>query len=172
MDATEEARGPRQRKEAPMPAAVLTAWGTPRADLPGGLTGWPNSQRANTPANRPPDIATSKSSEAPEADQPGTGPEGPTPDAEHASGPPPLTAREAQTAGHAGAAPSTARAHHSDTGAPGDATSREAPTRGPPHTHAESESRATTADTPKRAADRGTSPGRHTGDEHYFDAFT
>ena len=45
--------------------------------------------------------------------------------------PPPPTAPRAQTAGHAGAAPSAARANRSNAGAPGDATSREAPTSNP-----------------------------------------
>ena len=70
-----------------------------------------------------------------------------------------------------GAAPSTAIADRSDTGAPGDATSRESPTRGPPQAQAESKARATTPDMPKHAADCGTSPGGHTREEKSFNAF-
>ena len=66
---------------------------------------------------------------------------------------------------------STAPAHGSNAGTPGDATSGEAPTQGPPQAHAESDARATTPDTPKRATDRGPSPGEDSRDEDSFDAF-
>ena len=135
------------------------------------MTGQPNNQQSSRPANRPPDMEARESSEAPDACQPDTGPGGPTPDAEHAAAPPQPTAHGAETAGHAGAAPSTAPAHRSYAGVPGDATSREAPRQGPPQAHAESEARANTPDTPKRAANRGPSPGVHTRDEDSFDAY-
>ena len=123
------------------------------------------------PADRLPDIAARGSSEAFDAGQPGTGPWQPTPDAEHAAGLPPPTAHRAPTAGHAGAAPSTAPAHRSDAGAPGDAAFREAMTRGPPRAHAEFEARATTPHMSKPAADRGPSPGGHTRDKASSNAF-
>ena len=78
-------------------------------------------------------------------------------DAEHEAGLPPPTAHEAQPAGHADAAPSTAPAHRSDAGEPRNAASGGAPPWGPPGTHAKSEARATTRDMPRRAADRATS---------------
>ena len=89
MDATEEAGGPPQRKDAPLPAADLTARGPPRAETPSGVTSQPNKQHASGPANHRPDITTRKSSEAPDAGQPGTEPGRPTPNAEHAAAPPP-----------------------------------------------------------------------------------
>ena len=51
-----------------------------------------------------------------------------------------------------------------------DATSREAPTQVPPQAHAESKAQATTPNTPKRGANRGTSPGGYTRDKDSFDA--
>ena len=171
VDATEEAGGPLQQKESPLPAADLPAWGPPRVEIPTGMASQPKNQHASMPANCPPDMAACGSGEAPDACQPGRGPGGPTPDAEHAAGLPPPTTHGAQTAGHAGAAPSTAPAHRSDTGAPGDAATGEAPTRGPPRAHAESEARTTTPEMPKRAADRGTLPVEHTRDEDSLDAF-
>ena len=171
LDATEETEGPPQRKEAPLPAADLSSRGQPRAEIPSGVTDEPKNQHTNTPANRPPDMAARRSSESADAGQPGTGPGGRTPDAEHAAGLPPLTTHGPQTAGHAGAAPFTTPARRRDAGASGDAAPREVPTRGPPRAHAVSEARATTADMPRRAADRGTSPGGHTRDEDSFDAF-
>ena len=135
------------------------------------MTGQPSNQHASTPANCPPDIAARESSEAPDAGQPGTGPGGSTPGGGHAADPPSPPAHGAQTAGHTGTAPSTAPAHRSDVGTPGDATSREAPTQGPPQAPAESDAHATTPDTPKRATDRGPSSGGHTRDEDSFHAF-
>ena len=114
------------------------------------------------PANGPADMASRGSGEAPDAGQPGTGPGRTRPDAEHFEGLPPPTTPGAQAAGHAGAASSTGPAHRSDAGAPDHAAFGEAPTRGPPRVHTESEARATTPDKPKRAADRGTPPGGHT----------
>ena len=64
-----------------------------------------------------------------------------------------------------------APAHCSDMGTPGDATSAEAPTQGPPQAHAESGTQATTPDTPKRATDREPSPSGHGRDDDSFDAF-
>ena len=142
-----------QRKEAPLPAADLTAQGPPRPEIPSGLMDLPNKQRTSTPANRPPDVTARESSEAPDASQPSTGGGRPTPNAKHAAGPTPPTAHGAETAGHADAAPSTAPARRSDARAPGDATSGEASTWDPPEAHEESEDRATTPDTPKRDED-------------------
>ena len=85
--------------------------------------------------------------------------------------PSPPPDHKAQTAGHTGTAPSTAPAHRSDTGTSGAATSREAPTQGPPQAHKESDARAITPNMPKRATDQGPSPGRHTCDDDPFDAF-
>ena len=73
MDATEEAGGPPQRKEVPLPSADLTARGQPRAGMPSGVTGQPNNQHASTPANRPPDMAARVNNEGPDAGQPSTG---------------------------------------------------------------------------------------------------
>ena len=171
VDATEETGETPQRKKAPLPAADLPARGAPRAEIRSGVAGHPESQRASTPANRPPDMAAHGSGEAPGAGQRGTGPEGPTADAEHAAGLPPPTAHRAQTAGHAGAARCTAQADRSNAGAPGDAASGEAPPRGPSGSHAKSAARATIPDMPMHAADRGTSPGGHSGDEDSLDAF-
>ena len=164
--ATEDAEGRPQRKETPMPTAVPSARGPTRAEIPSGVTGKPGDQHASTPANRPPDMAASETSEAPD-----TEPGAPTPGTGHAADPPPPPAHEAQTAGPAGTAPSTAPAHRSDTGAPGDATSGEARTQGLPQAHAELNARATTPGTPQRATDRGPFPGGHTRDEDSFDAF-
>ena len=116
VHATKEVGGPLQRRRSALPTADQAPRGQTRAEIPSGLTGQPSNQHASTPANRPPDMAASKSSEASE---------GPMPGAEHA--------------GPAGAAPSTAPAHRSDAGAPGDATSMEAPTQGSPQAHAECE---------------------------------
>ena len=135
------------------------------------MTCQPKNQHASTPAIRRPDMAARESSEAPDAGQPGTGPGGPPPDAEHDASLPPPTTQRAQTAGHAGVAPSMAPAHRSDAGALGDTASGKAPTRGPPRVHADSKVRATTPNMPKREADRGTSLGGHTRDEDSFDAF-
>ena len=170
MDATEDAEGPLQRKEAPVPTADLTP-GPPRAEIPSGVTGKPGNQHASTPANRPPDMAARAWSEAPNTGQPGTGPGRPTPGGEHAANPHPPPAHGAQTAGHAATAPSMAPAHRSNTGTPGDATSGEAPAQGPPLAHTESDARATTPDTPKRAIDPGPSPGGHTRNKDCLDAF-
>ena len=171
MDATEETGGPPQRTEAALPAADLPARGPPRAEIPSGGTGQPENQRASTPAHRPLDMKASGSDEAPDAGQPGIGPGGPMPDAEHAAGLPPPTAHGARPAGRAGTAPSTAPAHGSNAGAPGNAASGEAPPRGQPGAHAKSNARVATPDMPKRAADRGTLPGGHNRDEDSFDAF-
>ena len=92
------------------------------------------------------------------------------PDAEHAAGSPPRTTHGARTAGHPGIAPSTAPAHRSNAGAPGDVSFGEAATRGPTQAHAGSKAQATAPNMPKHAADRGTSPGRHTRDEVCLDA--
>ena len=89
MDATEEAGGPPQREEALLPAAALTARGPPRAEIPSGVTGQPNKQHASAPANGPPDMTARNSCKAPDAGQPGTGPRGPTRNAEHATAAPP-----------------------------------------------------------------------------------
>ena len=153
-----------------MPWADLNARGPPRAEIPSGLTGQPANQHASTPANRPPDMAARESSKAPNTGQTGTGPGGPTPGAGHAADPPPPPAHEAQTAGHAGTPASTAPAHRNDKGTPGDATSREAPTQGPPQAHAESATRATSPNTPKRLTNQGLSLGGHTRDDSSFDA--
>ena len=88
VDATEEAGGPQQRKEAPLPAADLPAQGPPREEIPSGVTGKPKDHHARTQANRPPDMEAHESSAAPEAEQPGTGPGGQTLDAVHAAAPP------------------------------------------------------------------------------------
>ena len=108
------------------------------------MMGQPGSQHTSQPANHPPDMAARESREAPDIGQPRTGPGGPTPGAGHAPDPFPPPAHEVQTAGHASAAPSTAAANCSDGGTPGDATSGEAPTEGPPQAHAESNNRAAT----------------------------
>ena len=171
MDTTEEAEVPPQRKEAQLPTADLNARGPPRAEIPSRVTGQPSNQHASMPANRPPDMVARKCSEAPVAGQPGTGPGGATLGAGHAADPPQQPAQGAQTAGHASTAPSTAPAHCSDAGTPGDAMSREAPTQGPPQAQAESDARATTPDTPKLATERGPSPGGYTRDKDSFDAF-
>ena len=166
MDAKEETGGPPQRTEAPPPAADLPVRGPPQAKIPNGGAGQPDDQCAS-----PPDMAASGSVEAPDAGQPGTGPGEQVPDAECAAGLPPPTAHGAQPAGRTGAAPFVAPAHCSDAGAPGNAVSGEAPLQGQPGAHAKSEARTTTPDTPKRAADRETSPGGHNRDEDFFDAF-
>ena len=170
MNATEETGGPTQRTEVPLPAADLPARGPPRAELPSGGAGQTGTQRASAPANHPPDMAACGSDEGPDAGQPGTEPRGPMPDAGHAAGLPPPTAHGARPAGHAGAIPSTAPAYFGDAGALGNAASGEPP-RGPPGTHAKSEAPATTPDMPKRAADKGTSPGGQNRDEDPIDAF-
>ena len=77
--------------------------------------------------------------------------------------PPPPPAHGAQGAGHADTAPSKAPAHRSHVSTPRDTTSKEAPTQGPPKTHGESDARATTPDTPKRATNQGRSPVGHNG---------
>ena len=74
MNATEEAGGPPQLEEAPLPAADLPARGPGQAEMPSGVTGQPKNQHASTPANRPPDMAARESGEAPDAGQPGTRP--------------------------------------------------------------------------------------------------
>ena len=84
---------------------------------------------------------------------------------------PQKTAHEAQAAGHAGAASSTAPAHCRDTGEPGNAAPGLAPPRGPPGAYAKSEAQTTTPDMPKRAANRGKSTGGHNRDKDSFDAF-
>ena len=116
MDATEEAGGPPQQKEAPLPAADRTGRGPLRANIPSGLTSQPSNRQASTPANRPPDIAARESSEAPDAGQPGTGTGDPRRVPSTPLPPPPPPAHGAETAGHAGAAPSTAPAHRRDAG--------------------------------------------------------
>ena len=152
MDATEEAGGPLQRKQAPLPVADLTARGPPRAYIPSGVTGQLNKQHASTPPNRPPDMTARESSEAPDAGQPGTGPGGPTPNAEPP--PPPPTNRPRGTdRGSRGRRSNHAPACRSNAGAPWDTTSQEAPTRGPPQANWEPEARATTPDTPRRNQD-------------------
>ena len=171
VDATKDAEGPPQQKEAAVPTADLNARGPPRAEIPSGVTGQPSNQHASTPANGPPDMAARESSEAPDTGKTGTGPGGRMPGAGRAAEPPQPPAHRAKTVNHAGTAPSTAPAHRRHAGTPGDATSREAPTQGPPQAHAESDARATTPDKPKRATDRGPSPGGHTSDEDSFDAF-
>ena len=116
-------------------------------------------------------MAARGDSKAPDTGPPSTRPGGPSPGTGHAADPPPSPAHEAQTAGPADTAPSTARAHRSDTETPGDATSGEAQTQGPPQAQAEPDARATTPDTPQPATDRGLSPGGHTRNEDSFDAF-
>ena len=171
VDPMEDAGGPPQQKEAPVPAADLNARGPPRAEIPSGVTDQPGNQHASTPANRPPDMAARRSSEAPDTGPPGTGPGGPTLGAGHAADAPPPPAHGAQTAVHAGTAPSTAQAHPSDAGTAGDSTSGEAATQGPPQAHAGSGARATTPDTRKGGSDWGPSPDGHGRDEDSFDAF-
>ena len=105
VDATEEAGGPPQREVAPLPAADLTARGPPIAETPSGVTGQPNKQHASTPANPPPDVTARESSEAPDAGQPGTGPGGPTPNAEHSAPPPPTNRPRATNRGSRGRCP-------------------------------------------------------------------
>ena len=119
------------------------------------MAGQPENQQASTPANRPPHMAARGSSEAPDTGRPGMGPGGPTPDADHAEGLPQPTTNGAQSAGHAGAAPSAAPAHRSDAGAQRDAASRVAPPRGPFGAHAQSEARTTTPNMPKRRNRQG-----------------
>ena len=171
MGATEGKGGPPQQREAPPPAADVPSRGPPRAEIPSGGAGQPENQRTSAPANSPPDISANRSDEVPDAGQTGTGPGRPIPDAEHAAGLPPQTAHEAQPAGHAGAASSTAPAHCSDTGEPGNAAPGLAPPRGQPGAYAKSEAQTTTPDMPKRSANRGKSPGGHNRDKDSFDAF-
>ena len=170
VDATEEAGGPPQRKEAPLPAADLPARGPPRAEIPSGVRGQPKNQHASTLANRLQDMAARESSGAPDAGQPGTGPGELTPDAGHAAVPPPPTTHGAQTTGHASAAPSAAPAYRSNAGA-GGRHIRGGTDTGPTSSPGRVGAWETTSDTPKRAADRGTSPGGHTRDEDCFDSF-
>ena len=157
--ATGDAEGRPQRKEAKVPMGNLDARGPPRAGIPSGMTRQPGNQHASMPTNRPPDMAARESSETPDTGQPGTGPGGPTPGAAHAANPPQPPAQEAQTAGQTGNAPSTAPAPRNDMSTPGDATSGEAPNPGPHQAHANSDTWATSLDTPKRATDQGPSPG-------------
>ena len=170
-NATEETGRPPQRTAAPRRAADLPARGPPRAEIPKGGAGQPENQRTSAPANRLPDMAASGSDKALDAGHPGTGPGRPMLDDEHAAGLPAPTAHEAQSAGHAGAAPSTAPAHRSNAGELGNAASGEAPPQVLPGAHAKSEARATTPNMPKCAADRGTSPGGRNRDDDSFDAF-
>ena len=118
MDATKKTAGPPRRTEAPTPAADLPTRGPPQAEIPKGGADQPENQRAS-----PPDMAASGSEEAANAGQPGTGPDKAVPDAEHAAGLPPPTAHRAQPVGLADAALFAAPAHHSETGAPGNAAS-------------------------------------------------
>ena len=91
VDATEDAEGPPQGKEAPVPTPDLNAWGPPVAEISSGVTGQLGNQQASTPANRRPDMAAHESSEARDTGQPGTGPGGWQPGARHAADPPPTT---------------------------------------------------------------------------------
>ena len=87
MHARKETWGPPRRTEAPLPAVDLPARGPPQAEIPNWGADQPENQRAS-----PPDMAASESDEASDADQPGTGPGEPLPDAEHAAGLSPPTA--------------------------------------------------------------------------------
>ena len=87
------------------------------------------------------------------------------PDAEHDASLSPPSVHGAQPAGHAAASLATP-AHHVDASAPG-----EAPPRGPPENGAKFEARETTPNTPKRAANRETSPSGHNRNEDSGDAF-
>ena len=69
VDTTEEAGGPPQRREAPLPTADLTPRAPPGAEIPSAVTGQPSNQHASTPANCPLQMAARESSEAPHAGQ-------------------------------------------------------------------------------------------------------
>ena len=103
--ATEDAERRPQRKDAPVPTADLNAWGLPRAEIPGGMTGQRGGENASKPANHPPDMAARESSEALDTCQPGTGPGRPTRGVQHAADPPPRRSisspSEPQRHGHA-----------------------------------------------------------------------
>ena len=133
VDATEEAWGLLQRKEASLPTADLNARGPASAEIPSGVTGQLSNEHASTPANRLPDMAAHESGVTLDTGPPGTGTEGLTPGAGHAARRPPPPAHGTQTTGHAVTAPSTAQAQRSEAGTLGDATSRadRKPTRSP-----------------------------------------
>ena len=113
-----------------------------------------------------PNMAALGSGEASTASQPDREPEGPMRDTECEDGLRPPSAHGAQPAGRAGAAPLTNSAHHANACAP-----RGLPPRDPPETHAKSETRETTPNTPQCAAGRETSPSKHNPDEDSFHAF-
>ena len=110
-------------------------------------------------------MAASGSDQAPDAGQPGTGPDEPVLDAKRAAGLPPQTAHGARPAGRADTAPFATPARHIDASAPG-----KAPPGPPPGARTKSEAQKNTPDMPQRAADRETSPGGHNRDKDSFDA--
>ena len=125
VDAREEVEEPPQQTEAPPTAADLPAQGPPETETPSGGADQPQHQHAD-----PPNLAASGGNEAPDVGQPDAGPG--EQDGGRAAGLPRPTVHEAQAADRAGAAALTAPACRSDAGAPGSATSGEAPPQGPP----------------------------------------
>ena len=85
--------------------------------------------------------------------------------------PPPTTRPQGTDRGSRGHRPIHGPSTRSDAGTPEDATSREAPTQSSRQTQADCDAWATTPDMPKRATNRGPSPGGHTRDEDSFAAF-
>ena len=145
-----EMQGPPKRTATPTPVGE-----------PGGGVDRPAIQHAD-----PPNMAAHRSDEASTAGGPDTEPEGPMPDSECDDGLRPPSAQGARPKGCAGAAPLANLAHHSDASTPG-----EAPPRDPQETHATSETREATPDTPQRAAGRKKSPSGHNRNDDSFDSF-
>ena len=73
VDATGDADGLPQRKEAPVPTADLNARGRPRAEIPHGVTGHPSNQHASTPAIALRTWQHAKAASPPDTGQPTTG---------------------------------------------------------------------------------------------------
>ena len=141
----EEMQGPPQQTPTPTPMGE-----------PGGGADEPSVQNVD-----PPNETAHGGDEALAAGQPDAEPEGPAPDTGCANGP-----HRPSATNRAGAAPLANLALRADASTPG-----AAPQRDPPETRAGSEVRETTSDTPRRAAEGGTSPSGHNRDDHSFDAF-
>ena len=141
----EELQGPPQQTPTPAPMGE-----------PGGGADWPSVQSAELPNE-----TAHGGDEALAAGQPDAEPEGPAPDTGCADGP-----HQPSATDHAGAAPLANLATRPDASTPGGA-----PQRDPPETRAGSEARETTPETPRRAAEGGTSPSGHNRDDDSFDAF-